>query len=211
MNRHIAVLLYAFSAVALGSAADISKVNSSISVAPGQEAGDVSTVNGSIEIGDGASVRDVDTVNGSIQIGQRVHAQEVDTVNGGITVGEDAVIGEDVGTVNGKLTVRRGASVAGRLETVNGALRVEGATVRGGLETVNGDVFVGSGSRVEGGIVVDKPSGWSWQKHERLPRVTIEAGAEVSGSLRFEREVELKVAEGAVIGPIEGVAPRRVE
>lgn len=211
MNRQIAVLLYAFSAVALGSTADIDKVNSSITVAPGQDAGDVSTVNGSIEIGDDARVRDVDTVNGSILIGQRVHAQEVDTVNGGITVGEDAVIGEDVGTVNGKLAVRSGASVAGRLETVNGALRVEGATVRGGLETVNGDIFVGAGSRVEGGIVVNKPGGWNWSKHEHLPRVTIEAGAEVSGALRFEREVELKVEEGAVIGPIEGVAPRRVE
>jgi hypothetical protein len=211
MNRQIAVLLYAFSAVALGSTADLSKVNSSITVAPGQEAGDVSTVNGSIEVGDDARVRDVDTVNGSIRIGQRAHAQEVDTVNGGITVGEDAVIGADVGTVNGKLAVRRGASVAGGLETVNGALRVEGATVRGGLETVNGDIFVGAGSRVEGGIVVDKPGGWNWRKHEHVPRVTIEAGAEVKGPLRFEREVELKVEEGAVIGPIEGVAPRRVE
>jgi DUF4097 and DUF4098 domain-containing protein YvlB len=211
MKRQIAALLYAFSAVALGSTVDISKVNSSITVAPGQEAGDVSTVNGSIEVGDDARVRDVDTVNGSIRIGQRAQAQEVDTVNGGITVGEDAVIGAGVGTVNGKLELRRGASVAGRLETVNGALRLEAATVRGGLETVNGDIFVGSGSRVEGGIVVNKPSGWNWSRHEHLPRVTIEAGAEVAGALRFEREVELKVADGAMVGPIEGVTPRRVE
>ena len=174
MNRQIAALLYAFSAVALGSTADISKVNSSITVAPGQEAGDVSTVNGSIEIGADARVRDVDTVNGSIRIGQRARAQEVDTVNGGITVGEDAVISEDVGTVNG-------------------------------------DIFVGTGSRVEGGLLVEKPGGWNWSRHEHLPRVTIEAGAEVKGSLRFEREVELKVEQGAIIGAIEGVAPRRVE
>jgi hypothetical protein len=30
-------------------------------------------------------------------------------------------------------------------------------------------------------------------------------------ALRFEREVELQVAESAVVGPIEGVAPRRVQ
>jgi cytoskeletal protein CcmA (bactofilin family) len=88
---------------------------------------------------------------------------------------------------------------------------VEGATVRGDVETVNGDVLVGAGSRVEGGIVVSKPGGWNWSKSGRLPRVTIESGAEVRGALRFEREVELAVAEGAVVGPVEGVTPRRVQ
>jgi hypothetical protein len=211
MNRQLAVLLYAFSAVALGSTGDIGKVNGSIDVERGQEVGDVSTVNGSIEIGDEARVRDVDTVNGAIRLGQRVRAQAVESVNGGITVGEDAVVSDDVSTVNGKITLRRGATVEGGLENVNGELRLEAATVRGGLETVNGDVFVGSGSRIDGGILVEKPGGWSWRGSERVPRVTIEAGAEVAGSLRFEREVELKVAAGAVVGPVEGVAPRRVE
>ena len=32
----------------------------------------------------------------------------------------------------------------------------------------------------------------------------------VNGTLRFEREVELQVGAGAVIGPLEGVAPKRV-
>jgi len=211
MNRQLAVLLYAVSAVALGSTADISKVNGSISVEPGQQVGDVSTVNGSIEVGDDAQVRDVETVNGAIRLGQRVRAQEVGSVNGGITVGEGTVISDDVSAVNGKLTLRRGAIVEGGLENVNGELRLEAASVRGGLETVNGDIFVGAGSRIDGGIVVAKPGGWGWSKSERVPRVTVEAGAEVKGPLRFDREVELHVAEGAVVGPIEGVAPRRVD
>jgi hypothetical protein len=100
--------------------------------------------------------------------------------------------------------------VDGRLENVNGGLVLEGAAVRGGIGTVNGDIRIGAGSRVDGGIVVDKPGGWGWGKSERLPRVTIESGAVVNGALRFEREVELQVGEGAVIGPIEGVAPKRV-
>jgi len=174
MTRYLATLLFAFSAVAIGSSGNISKVNSSITVDRGQQAGDVSTVNGSI------------------------------------TLAEDVLVSDDVSAVNGKLTLRRGARVDGRLENVNGDFVLDGATVRGGLGTVNGDVRVGAGSIIDGGILVEKPSGWSWPTSERLPRVTIEAGAVVNGTLKFEREVELQVADGAVVGPIEGVAPRRV-
>lgn len=192
MTRYLAVLLFAFSAVALGSSGNISKVNGSITVEAGQQAGDVSTV------------------NGSIRLGQRVQARAVETVNGGITVEEDATVSDDLGTVNGKVALRRGTRVDGRLETVNGTITLESAQVRGGLETVNGDIHVGSGSQIEGGIVVSKPHGWNWPKSQRLPRVTIESGAVVEGALRFEREVELQVADGAVVGPVEGVTPRRI-
>jgi DUF4097 and DUF4098 domain-containing protein YvlB len=209
MTRYLATLLLAYSAVALGSAADISKVNGSIDVEAGREAGDVETVNGSITIGSDARVRDVETVNGSIRLEPRATARAVETVNGAVTLAEDVQVSDDVSTVNGKLTLMRGAAVSGRLENVNGALRLEGATVRGGLETTNGDVFVGTGSRVDGGILVEKPGGRSWRKSERLPRITIEPGAEVNGTLRFEREVDLYVGAGAVVGSVEGVAPRR--
>jgi DUF4097 and DUF4098 domain-containing protein YvlB len=208
MTRYLATLLFACSAVALGSTGNISKVNSSIMVERGQQAGDVTTVNGSITVGDDASVRDVETVNGSIRLGQRAQAQGIATVNGGISLDQGALVSENVSAVNGKLTLRRGARVDGRLENVNGDVVLEEATVRGGLETVNGDVRVGAGSRVDGGILVEKPGGWSWSK-SNLPRITIESGATVNGTLRFEREVELQVGNGAVIGAVEGVVPRR--
>jgi hypothetical protein len=32
----------------------------------------------------------------------------------------------------------------------------------------------------------------------------------VNGTLRFDREVELSVASDAAVGPVEGVAPKRV-
>jgi hypothetical protein len=121
---------------------------------------------------------------------------------------EDTVVSEGVNAVNGKLTLRRGARVEGRLENVNGDFVLEGATVGGGIETVSGDVLVGAGSRVENGIHVEKNRGWSWNKADR-PRVTIESGAMVNGTLQFEREVDLYVGAGAVVGPIEGVAPQR--
>jgi hypothetical protein len=195
--------------VALGSSGNISKVNSSITVEPGRQAGDVSTVNGSIRIGNEARVREVETVNGSIRLGQRSQAAEVGTVNGDIALAEEVLVSGHVGTVNGELTLREGARVDGGLATVNGDLVLEGATVRGGLATTNGDVRVGAGSRVAGGIVVEKPGGWSWGKSQRLPKVTIESGAVVNGTLRFEREVELVVGEGAVVGSVEGVPPKR--
>ena len=211
MTRYLATLLFAFSAVALGAAADISKVNGSIDVESGREAGDVETVNGSITIGSGARVHDVETVNGSIRLQMRAAAKSVETVNGAITLAEDVVVSDGVSVVNGKVTLMRGARVDGGLENVNGGLRLEAATVAGGIETVNGDVFVGTGSRVDGGIHVEKTKGGSWRKSERLPRITVESGAEVKGTLHFEREVDLYVGAGAVIGPVEGVAPRRHE
>lgn len=210
MQRQLAVLLYAFSAVALGATGNISKVNGGITLAPGQQAGDVSTVNGSISIGGDARVRDVETVNGSIRVGERAQARSIETVNGGVTLGEGALVSDDVSAVNGSLTLRQGARVDGRLENVNGDFDLSGAEVRGGLETVNGDVRVGAGSRIEGGILVEKSNGWFSRHLGKPPRITIESGAVVNGTLRFEREVDLHVAEGAVVGPIEGVAPRRL-
>ncbi|MCM2310767.1 MAG: hypothetical protein NDI84_05115 [Steroidobacteraceae bacterium] len=210
MTRYLFTLLFAFSAVAFGATGNISKVNSSISVDAGQQAGDVSTVNGSITIHEDARVRDVETVNGSIKLHARAQANEAETVNGDVTLAEDVLVSGNVETVNGEITLRRGARVDGDLENVNGDFEIDGATVRGGLETTNGDVRIGAGSRVEGGLLVEKPSGWGWNHSKRLPRVTIESGAVVSGSLRFEREVELQVASDATVGPIEGVAPKRI-
>jgi len=210
MTRYLATLLFAFSAVALGSTGNISKVNSSITVEPGQQAGDVSTVNGSITVSEDARVRDVETVNGSIKIYSRAQSHDVETVNGSVLVAEDALVGGNVEAVNGDITLRRGARVDGGLENVNGDIQLDAASVRGGIETTNGDVRIGTGSRVDGGILVEKPGGWGWNHSKQLPRVTIESGAVVNGTLRFEREVELQVAGDATIGPVEGVAPKRV-
>jgi DUF4097 and DUF4098 domain-containing protein YvlB len=210
MIRYFATLMFAFSAIALGSSGNISKVNGSITVETGRQAGDVETVNGSITIREDARVRSVETVNGSVEFYARAQADEVETVNGDVTLAEDVLVAGDVSTVNGDITLRGGARVDGGLENVNGDFLVEGATVRRGLETTNGDIRIGRGSTVDGGIRVAKPGGWGWNKSRSLPRITIESGAVVSGTLRFEREVELKVASDASTGPIEGVAPKRV-
>lgn len=211
MIRYLATMLFACSAVALGSSGNISRVNGAITVEPGQLAGDVSTVNGSITLGEDARARDVETVNGSVTLHARAQAHAVETVNGGVSLAEDVLMTGNLEAVNGTIRLGPGARVDGSLENVNGDIDVDGAAVRGGIGTTNGDIRIGAGSRVDGGIHVEKPGGWGWQQARRLPRVSIESGAVVNGTLHFEREVELVVASDATVGSIEGVAPRRVQ
>ena len=60
-----------------------------------------------------------------------------------------------------------------------------------------------------GGITVEDSNSWKWRTKPRNPRLTIESGAVVNGTLRFEREVDLYLGHGVVTGPVEGVEPRR--
>lgn len=215
VTRCALTVLFAFAAVVLGASAhaaeDISKVNGSVKVEPGQQVGDVDTVNGSVTIGAGARARDVGTVNGSVRIEDKaVVAGAVETVNGSVTVGAEAEVQKGIDAVNGSLTLRKDAKVAGGLENVNGAMLLEGAQVDGGIETVNGDIRLATGSRLAGGIHVNehKPSWWKG-KDSRNPRITIEQGVTVEGPLHFEREVDLYVAPGVSLPPVEGVQPQR--
>lgn len=151
---------------------------------------------------------DIDKVNSGINVDDDSTAGTLETVNGGITIGASAVVRDGASTVNGGIRLESAAKVGGRVETVNGGIALDRAHIGGGIETVNGDIEVGAGSRVEGGITVRKPTGWSWGK-QRTPRVTIGAGAVVEGTLLFEREVELFVHDSATVGRIEGATAKR--
>ncbi len=209
MFRYVATLAYAFSAVALGASLDVSKINGAITIAAGRQAGDLETVNGSVSVGKGATVEDVETVNGSVRLAEQVMASSAETVNGEIEIGAGSQVRGGATTVNGAMTLGRDARVGGKLENVNGGLRLEGASVSGGIETVNGDVYLATGSRVDGGIHVEKPTGWHVGKPPKNPRITIESCAVVTGPLHFEREVDLYVGAGVNLPSVEGVAPRR--
>ena len=157
VTRCALTVLFAFAAVVLGASAhaaeNISKVNGSVKVEPGQQVGDVDTVNGSVTIGAGAR--------------------------------------------------------AGDVETVNGSLKIEDKAVVGSAETVNGHIRLATGSQVTGGIHVQEHKSWWKGKNSRNPRITIEQGVTVEGPLHFEREVELYVAPGVTLPPVEGVQPQR--
>jgi DUF4097 and DUF4098 domain-containing protein YvlB len=220
-------LLAALTCLPLASIAgsgDVSKVNSSIRIGAGEHTGDVSTVNGSIHIEDGATADNVGTVNGSIEIGSHAVIQRVKTVNGGISLGadtkatnlqsvngtlklaENVQVNGDVTAVNGAVVLGQGANVTGTLSNVNGRMTLAGARVGEGLKTVSGDIEIRSGSRVQGGILVEKPTS-KWRLiRNRPPRVVIGPNAVVEGTLKFEHEVELLVSDRAKIGEVEGAS-----
>jgi DUF4097 and DUF4098 domain-containing protein YvlB len=183
-------------------------VNGSIRVPDGEHTKTVTTVNGSIHISPNAVVEDAHTVNGSVAVGEHAGADSVETVNGGISLDPGAHVTRSVSTVNGALHLMD-AEVGGRLSNVNGTIDLKAAHVGGGIHTINGDIDVGSNSRVEGGILVEKPAPSLFNWGNRTPRVVIGPGAVVQGELRFERQVQLYVSDKATIGTVTGASPIR--
>jgi hypothetical protein len=191
------------SPAALAADNDISKINGAVRIEAGQHADDISTINGAVEVGERAVVDKASAINGSVTLGGRAQARTLSTVNGQITLGQASRVSGEVSTTNGGIALERGADVAGSVGNVNGHISLDAAHVAGGLHTVNGDISVGANSEVEGGILVDKPSGWSFGK-PRVPQVVIGPHAVVKGALEFRREVALKVSDSAQIGPVTG-------
>jgi len=194
-------LLACLPLAAVASDGKISKVNGSVRVEAGQSAGDVSTVNGSVTIEEGATAANVDTVNGSITIERNATVQKVESVNGGISLAADvkaasvetvngtlklaasAQVSGSVSAVNGSAQLAKGADIKGQLSNVNGKMNIDAAHVGGGLKTVNGDILVGADSRVEGGILVEKPNG------QRVGRVPLGLHAKGRTHIRWDLKV----------------------
>lgn len=197
------VLSLCIAGSALAHGIDVDKINGSIRIESGQQAGDLSTVNGSIHVDSGGGADKVSTVNGGIDIGDHVTVATVETVNGGIELGSNARVSGTVEAVNGSIHLGTGADIAGHASNVNGRFSLEAAHIGGGIETVGGDIEIGANSHVEGGIVVDKPHGWSFGI-SRNPRIVIGPHAIVDGTLEFRRAVDLFVSDSAKIGTVTG-------
>lgn len=203
----LSLLIVAAAAAPLQAQEDISKVNGGISIDAGQRAGDLSTVNGGISLDDNAVAGSAETVNGGIRLGKGARVASVESVNGGIRMDEGAQVEGDLESVNGSITLLPQAGIAGGLTNVNGTITLDAARVGGALTTTNGSILIGSGSVVEGGLLVRKPRGWG--SESRPPRVVIGPDAEVRGNLVFEREVSLYVHDRARIGTVEGATAQR--
>jgi len=185
---------------------DHDKVMGSVHVQPGEHVDKATTVNGSVDIGANAVVKHAETVNGSITIHEHAAVDSVETVNGSIHIDQGAHVTGNVELVNGKTTLDAGADVSGRLSVVNGSIHLTAAHVGGGIETTNGGLTIGANSRIEGGILYNETqeSWFSFIWAPEVPRVVIEPGAIVKGTLRFRREVKLYVSDQATIGTVEG-------
>jgi hypothetical protein len=180
-------------------------VNGSVHVAAGKEAASAHTVNGSIHVDDNATVTSAGTVNGNVHLGAHATATSLSTVNGSISLEEGARASGGVDTVNGEIVLNDGSEAGGGISNVNGKIKVTAAHVGGGIHTVNGNITITGASRVEGGILVKKPSGNLFNSDD--PIVIIGPGATVQGDLRFERKVRLYVSDKATIGTVSGATP----
>jgi hypothetical protein len=178
-------------------------INGSVHVVAGRPAEAASTVNGSIRIDDDAAADSVSTVNGSIHLGARATAKSLTTVNGSVTVNKGAHASY-VKAVNGDLTINEGAEVSGALTNVNGKIGVHAGHIGGGIQTVEGDISIVGASHVDGGILVEKPSGFRMPQRSGDPIIIIGPGAKVLGELRFEHKVQLFVSDHATIGTVTG-------
>jgi DUF4097 and DUF4098 domain-containing protein YvlB len=215
MNKTLALsfaaLLVAAAPVSAADTRSITKVNSSVTADAGQTYDSLSTVNGDVRIGRGASANVAETVNGSITIDDDAKIGTASTVNGSLELGEGVSIAKDASTVNGSVKLAKRARVGGNLSTVNGDIDLDGAEVKGRLTTVAGDIDLTDGARIEGGILVEKPSGTSWfQKKDERISVHVCSTCTVSGELRFDRPVTLRVDSGAKIGRVVGDDVKRL-
>ena len=188
-----------------GDGRDISSVNGSVKADPGQTYDKVSTVNGNVRVGRGAVADKAKTVNGEIVIEDEAKLGEVETVNGSVEIRDGATVARTASTVNGGIEIGNRAHIGGDVSTVSGEIELKGAEVGGSLTTRNGDIELSDGARVRGGIHVKKKNdnGWSFGKDEPI-EVSICSTCVVEGELRFDRPVELRVADGARIGQVIG-------
>ena len=200
----LAVMLALSACGASNSGDESTKVNGSIQVPAGRQPGAVATVNGSIHVDDNAAVTSATTVNGTVHLGDHATAASLNSVNGSITLGSGAHVSGGVSSVNGELTLRDGADVSGSLSNVNGKITLTAAHVGGGINTVSGSMNITGASRVEGGILVQKPSSELIQLVPDVPRIVIGPGATVQGDLHFERTVRLFVSDKATVGTVTG-------
>jgi hypothetical protein len=182
-------------------------INGPVNVGAGQKTGDVSTVNGDVTVGDGATIGSAMTVNGSVSLGANVTGSSVKTVNGGIKLGDTSKVTGDLTTVNGPVTLSQHSDVGGSITNVNGPIKLIAAHVGGGIRTVNADIDVEDGSRLDGGIHVEKAT---FDSERHIPRIVIGPNTVVNGPLRFEHEVKLYISDSAqVSGPIDGATAEK--
>ena len=203
----LAVMLALSACGAPNDGDESTKINGSIHVPAGKPPGAAATVNGSIHIDDNAAVTTVTTVNGSEHLGDHASATSLNSVNGSIVLGSGAHVSGSVSSVNGDLTLGNGADISGSLSNVNGKISLTAAHVGRGIKTVSGSMDIMGASRVEGGILVEKPSGELMPSVRDVPRIVIGPGATVQGELRFERPVKLFVSDKATIGTVTGATP----
>lgn len=184
---------------------DISKVNGGIQVSAEERVGDVSSINGGIDLGSDAVAAKLDTVNGGIDLGERVEIERAETINGGILVSHDVTVHGSLSTVNGSIQTNPGTLIEERVSTVNGKIRLRDTRVGEDVQTSNGDILLTDGSVVEGDVIVKGRRSWFGRLFgfaQKSSKIIIDANSSVMGDIHLYREVDLDIADGAVVGDV---------
>lgn len=191
-----------------GKAGNLDSVNGGFSIGAEAEVGNIDTVNGGIRVGKNSRVGKIDAVNGGISLDDGASADNIDTVNGGFKGGENIRIARDIDSVNGGISIGKGSSVGDNIENVNGKIFLDGVQIGGNVETVNGPVELKGNTRIAGKLIISKSTGWGWcvfDCDDKKPIIEIGPDVEITGGIRLEREVDLRLDPAAKVGPIERV------
>lgn len=105
-------------------------------------------------------------------------------------------------TVNGGIRVAASEQV-GVVSSVNGGIRVDDSVINN-----SGDILIRNGSVIEGDVEFEgRRRGWTrwfrWGNTNPDLMINADADAEITGDIRLDNMVTLKIAEGARIGDIK--------
>lgn len=182
------------------------RIGNDVSVTHG---GDFRSVNGAATVGARSTVPGITLVNGSIRVGEDSRTGELATVNGSISVGPRTQVADGISTVNGAVLLSEDAEVVGGVTAVNGRITLAGATVVGDVGNANGGVQLLGPAVIDGNLTIRRPRGIS--PSDKPPLIVIGEQARVTGTLTFEREVDLRVHRDAQVGEIVGATPEWLE
>ena len=173
---------------------DVTKMNNDVNVGQGQTLGDIDSVNGKVVLRNHSSAKQVKTVNGSVRIYDDVSVYSVGTVNGDIRGGDNLTVDENLSTVNGRIDLQQGTLVLNDIHTVNGTIELRKTEVGRDVSTLNGDIRLLRGSIVSGDVVFEENH--SRNSKRTKPRLVVDAGSAIMGTVHLYREVELHLEDG---------------
>lgn len=188
-----------------GQAGRIETRNGAIRIGANAQAADVHSRNGSVHIAEAAVIEGhAETRNGSIDLAAESHVKGLITTRNGAVELNDARVGQGISTVAGDIVLRGASHSGGDL-----VIEVEENRNGGGLfgfigksSREAGDIRVLDSSEVDGDVMLLLPADYDGE----IPTLEIAADARVTGNLRIDHRVELKI-DGTVEGQVERITP----
>lgn len=141
------------------------------------------TMNGDIDVGLNSKVDgDCRSVNGCVSVQEFGRVHHVQTVNGNVNVGRQAKIEGNIESVNGNVFCQDGVRILGNVRTVEGNIECEQTYIYKSIYTNQGNIFLKSGSILDGDIVIQGPD--HLLNSAKTVEVKILEGSTVKGNIK---------------------------